>query len=201
MWLILSLACSTQFGNMWRKPQAVTNFDTAEDSTGNSTDSNNGSNQPPSPLDVLRTQLDPDYCYDQLFGPGATGYFIGYYELAEDEIWYGVEQHVLFSNGGEDTLEGDSCQTTWAVTGIEGPIGSCNACQFSISVSALQDSAQSTCPESLQESGTEWSVSYDILIDDSSSEFYFYNSGDFMASGEGSTSFLSFISDPICYNF
>ena len=201
MWLIISLACSTQFGNLWRKPQAETNFDSGIDTYDSTQDTTTGPNPSPNILDALWNELDPNHCEGHLMGPGATGYFIGYYQLAEDDIWYGVEQHVLFSNGGQEIIGDDSCQTTWAVTGISGEVGACGACLFSLSVNALQDSAQSTCPDSIQESGEEWDVSYDILLSNGVSEFYFYDSGTFVAEGEGDESLITFVSDPICYTF
>lgn len=201
MWLLLSYACSNQFGNLWRKPDAVTNFDTATSDFGSPNNEPDNVDPPQSTLDLLWAQLDPTHCEGLVSGKGATGYFIGYYEMAEDELWYGIEQHVLFSVGEQDVIGADSCQITWAMTGVSGEVGSCNACLFSLSVNAIQDGGQSSCPESIQSSGSEWSTSYDILIDNGISEFYFYDSGSFIASGEGHSTSISFISEPICYTF
>ena len=201
MWLLFSFGCSTEFGNLWRKPDAETNFDTASNFFDDFGDNPDGNSPPTSALDELWSQLDPSYCEGLVTGSGATGYFIGYYELSEDELWYGIEQHVLFSVGGQEIIGNDSCQTTWAVTATPGEVGSCSACLFSLAVDALQDNGQSNCPESIQETSAEWSASYDILIENGVSEFYFYESGTFIASGKGDSSFISFTSEPVCYTF
>lgn len=198
MILLISFACSAQFGNTWRKPAAVTNEDTAN--VFNSDTNDTGSPTPPGPLEQLWEQLDPNHCNDQLLGPGATGYFIGYYELTESESWFGVEQQVLFGSNNQEVIDG-YCKTTWSMSGIQGEPGECGACQFSIFVSALPDNAQSDCPDSLSPSNPEWEVTYDILVANGTSEFYFNNSGGFIASGSGNSEFLSFVSSPVCYNF
>lgn len=186
------------FGNNWTKPQQE-----SEDSGQTQEDTEDNSNpQNDTPLDDLWTDLDRDYCdsVDVEGGPGATSYFIGYYTNQEG-LWLGAEQWVLFPNDQWVATNGNPCQVTWSVSGTEGETLGCPGCDFSLFASAMVDMGETDCPEDLWITETELNLEYDVLLSNSTSDFYFHTSGTWLGTGPSSQTSISFISAPICQWF
>ncbi len=134
--------------------------------------------------------------------PGATRFFAGDYDVnLEAGTFSGKEYWLLVANEHwKDTGE-DDCQVVWTIEGDIGEPG-CNACDFSTTVVANMNQAQSDCPNGLQSLESDWEASYDVIrLGDGSATLRFLESGNEIGDGWWSGDRVAWISEPACMWF
>ena len=150
-------------------------------------------------LPDLLFDLDDSGCED-LEGNSIAGAVAWYW----GEYWYtdsgyeGEERLLYFANDAWATLDGGDCEVVWQTTAVVGHTGACGACNTGMSVTAVLDVGQTTCPDGLQGDKT-WSEDYALsLREDESAEWFFASSGAAFAEGYHNDDALNYRSDKSC---
>jgi len=150
-------------------------------------------------LDDPRTAAGPDPgCedYDGTPIPGATGFFYGQYVATADEtVWEGEEQWLLFANDAWREHGEDDCVITWTTTAIwTEEAGTCGSCEYGLTVEANIDLARTSCPEGLYEGDESFTVVYGVDVAGEVATYSFASSGTEVGTGhavDGGSNFLS----------
>jgi hypothetical protein len=111
--------------------------------------------------------------------PGADGWFVGDYQIAEDGTMKGVERLLLVPNKAWAAQKVEACEIRWNLTGRLAAPGKCSSCEMSLEVVAKADLEASTCPQELltgrksQHNGqlvggeaSDFTQHYDVDVDD-----------------------------------
>jgi hypothetical protein len=148
-------------------------------------------------------QRDASGCQDFEGTPlaGAARYFWGEYHGNATEGWTGQEAAYIFANDAWKDLGGEDCVALWAVSAVAGSNGSCPTCELGISVSAVYDLVNSTCPEAMY--GGDFSTAYavDTEVDGAgvgTTTWYYASSADRIGTGYAAPQVLNFVTDRAC---
>ena len=151
-------------------------------------------------LNNLSSNMDSDYCDGmQPNVAGASSYFYGVY-IKDGGDWYGEEQWILHPTDAWDATDGETCYVTWSIVASETtPIG-CPSCNLGLNVNGSVNRQLTDCPEGLwdNESDSQWSTSYNILMSGGNSIVYFQSDGDIVGEGYANGSAFNFLSDVSC---
>lgn len=167
------------------------------------TSGDGGSGPDGSDLPDLQATLETGLCEEAPTGegdkhPGADAYFVGAYESGSDG-WTGTELWLLYANQAWKDAGGSDCVVTWGASATEGSPTACANCDFSLAVVATLDESETTCDKGLWEDELNWSVGYDVKInDDGTSTWYFGKSGSEFASGYSDSNSLNFATSHSC---
>ena len=147
-------------------------------------------------------ELDDSFCdemSEELGVPGATSYFVGTY-IKQNNSWVGREKWILFPNEHWQEYGGYPCEISWDMSIEERDLVTCLACDIAMEVDASISSSSTNCPQDLWNEPSEqnWSTTYEIMLDNGSSTFYFQSSGNPFGWGYSSQTSINFVSEPDC---
>ena len=149
-------------------------------------------------LPSLSGLMEEDYCEGVQPGvAGATSYFMGTYILGGDG-WFGREQWILHPTSEWIATDGETCYVTWETVANQGEPAGCPNCDLSLEVSANINRQETDCPEGLWEHEEQWSTTYNVLIDDTSSIFYYQESGNHLGEGHSNDTAINFLTPASC---
>ena len=136
---------------------------------------------------------------EELQHPGATSYFVGTY-LKDGSRWLGREKWILFPNAYWEASGGVPCEVSWDMEINEEELVTCLACDFALNVDATISASSTNCPQELWNSPSEqyWNATYEVLVQNGNSVFYFQSTGQAFGWGYSSESAINFVSEPDC---
>lgn len=140
--------------------------------------------------------IDEDVCTEYL---GATSYFYGAYTREGDD-WYGEEKWLLFANEQWEAEGGADCEVVWNTVAVEGLVGACVGCDFSLTISATVDQGRTTCDPAIA-GGAPWTETYDIDTVGEQASVYYHDSGTYLGAGYANDDTFNFLSDVSCLAF
>jgi len=142
---------------------------------------------------------------DDISHPGAATYFYGELQPvqgAEVSTWEGREEWLLYANEAWQEVGVNDCAVTWSVQAEEVGPGACAACDVTVAVAATVDIARTSCPEELWEEDSNYTVTYDVMWDDTGvSNWFFSESGNPMGTGSHSDGAMNFVTSRSCVWF
>ncbi|MES2641259.1 MAG: hypothetical protein V4850_17345 [Myxococcota bacterium] len=159
---------------------ADTDTDTDAD-TDTDTDSDTDADLP----DARDTMVNnADGCQDVGGTPaaGAARYFWGEYRGDATSGWTGEEAAYVIANDTWKSLGGADCVAMWVVTATSTTTGSCPTCEVGMSVTAVYDLVNSTCPEDMY--GDDFATTYAIdQADTNTATWYYATSAETLGTG------------------
>ena len=103
--------------------------------------------------------------------PGADGWFVGDFRIAEDGAVTGSERWLLFPNKVWAAQGVQACEIEWAVSGRLSAPGACPSCALHFSFHAVADKEGSKCPKELLYGRDGSYVGYDGKIGGEAQDF------------------------------
>jgi hypothetical protein len=153
-------------------------------------------------LPDLQAAMDDEGC-DTLEGnavAGAVAWYWGEY-LIDGTSYDGEERLIYYANQAWRDEGGGDCEVVWQTTGVDTNPGACGTCDIGMSVSAVLDVGQSSCPDGLM-ADTTWSEDYGLSRSEGGTvEWFFAGSGNPFGSGYHSDDALNYLSEKTCVWF
>jgi hypothetical protein len=133
--------------------------------------------------------------------PGGARYYWGEYLGNATDGWTGTEAVYVYANDTWIGYGGADCVSYWVTTATATSTGACPTCEAGLSITAVYDAVNSTCPDDMW--GTDgWSESYAVDFDAGAANFYYAGSGNAIGSGYGDEEVgANFLSDRACVWF
>ncbi len=97
---------------------------------------------------------------------GAKEYFWGEYEDGSGG-WTGKEAIYYYANTTWISHGGADCMIVWDMTASEGDTDACGSCELGLSVSAVLNESETTCPEAMWQGDESFSEDYAVDLGDS----------------------------------
>ncbi|MBN2799586.1 MAG: hypothetical protein JXX28_10600 [Deltaproteobacteria bacterium] len=133
---------------------------------------------------------------------GATTYWVGNFAFNAEGDVEGTERWVQYANptwiAEEEDLPGEVCVITWDAFGVKGDPVACGTCDYSLTIDAYINRADSDCPDGLWADEENYSVVYDVRVVGDQSTFYFASSGNELAVGDASDDTASYVTEGAC---
>lgn len=125
---------------------------------------------------------------------GAARYFWGEYVGDSTNGWTGVEAAYVYANDEWIAVGGEDCVAMWVVSATSTSTGACPTCEVGVSITAVYDLVNSTCPESMY--GDDFATAYAVdQAADGIASWYYATSGEALGAGfwadGGGMNFLS----------
>lgn len=132
--------------------------------------------------------------------PGATGWFIGDYEVT-DKSATGIEYWSIFANNYWEARGGEDCVVTWATTATVIPPSGCGDCDFGLSVHGEVVESSTTCDEDLYRGSESWDEDYNVRVDEDGTCTFLFTSGTVIGQWYAAGERYTFVSEPSCLWF
>lgn len=159
-------------------------------------------------LPDLFADLDPGACEEALYFdqvPGATGYFVGEFELDGCGKVRGTETWILFANEKWIEHDGYDCRMVWSVSGTVGDPNFKG--DYGLTMTAVIDKSATDCPKDgfgtpIYVGDTTMELRYDVEVHaDGTSTVTFAESGNLVGEGYANAGHLNFASKRLCHFF